>query len=137
VIPVLPLPAMAAPVATAPVNAMQLGWAALFARTHNCATPELLQTWLRVGPEQAQALMSEMVKRNIIHTPVAGTAAAVQPMYTSSGIPGMRPTLRKVADAAKDAIKDMMHEDTEAAEVTIQEDETDLPDEDEVTDATS
>jgi hypothetical protein len=65
VIPVLPLPAMAAPVAAAPVNVMQLGWAALFARTHNCATPELLQTWLRVGPEAAlsfQAYLSDLLK---------------------------------------------------------------------------
>jgi hypothetical protein len=44
---------------------MQLGWAALFARTHNCATPELLQTWLRVGPEAAlsfQAYLSDLLK---------------------------------------------------------------------------
>lgn len=69
VIPVLPLPAMATPVATAPVRATQVGWAALFARVNDRATPALLQKWMGVGPEQANALMSELVKRNIIHAP--------------------------------------------------------------------
>ncbi len=102
VIPVLPLPAMATPVATAPVRATQVGWAALFARVNDRATPALLQKWMGVGPEQANALMSELVKRNIIHAPVAGTAASVQPMYPSGGIPGVAKSagqmLRKVND---------------------------------------
>lgn len=46
VIPVLPLPAMATPVATAPVRATQVGWAALFARVNDRATPALLQKWM-------------------------------------------------------------------------------------------
>ncbi|MDB4213247.1 hypothetical protein N9741_00045 [Octadecabacter sp.] len=120
VIPVLPLPAMATPVATAPVRATQVGWAALFARVNDRATPALLQKWMGVGPEQANALMSELVKRNIIHAPVAGTAASVQPMYQSGGIPGVAKRtgqmLRKVHDVI-DAFDAPNQDMTDAAQV--------------------
>ncbi len=131
-IPVLPLPAMAIPVAKAPVRTAQVGWAALYARAHAKTSPELIQSWLGVGPEQAQALMSDLVDRKIIHTPVGGVARAIDPMYPSSGIPGARPFQEKIADKARELVKDMLDaddgdlsdaeiEDTEAEEEKIDE----------------
>lgn len=111
VIPVLPLPAMAVPAATAPVNTMQVGWAALYARANNQATPALIQKWLRVGPDQANALMSELVKRNVIHTPLSGSAVAVQPMYPNGGVPGMFRKSKRVIDQAKDLVDTLLDDD--------------------------
>ena len=110
-IPVLPLPAMAAPVAAAPANAMQVGWAALYARANNQASSALIQKWLRGGPEQAQALMSELTKRQIIHAPVAGSAAAVQPMYPSSGIPGAVKRTQHFVQKARDVFEDWIEDE--------------------------
>ncbi len=98
VVPVLPFSAMVTPAAAAvPINSMQVGWAALYARVNNQATPALIQKWLRVGPEQANALMGELVNRNIIRMPAAGSAVAVQPMYPGGGYPGMFNTSKRVA----------------------------------------
>lgn len=115
VIPVLPLPAMAVPAATAPVNTFQVGWAALYARAHNQASPALIQKWLRVSPEQANAVMGELVNQNIIKLPVAGSATAVQPMYPGGGVPGMFRKSKKVVDAAKQVF-DALVEDNEPVE---------------------
>ena len=114
-IPVLPLPAMVAPAATAPANAMQVGWAALYARANNKATPALIQKWLRVGPEQAQVLMSELTKRQIIHAPIAGGATAVQPMYPNSGVAGSITRSRHFIRKAQSVVEDWV-EDEDCAE---------------------
>ena len=122
VIPVLPLPAMAIPAATAPVNAMQVGWAALYARANNAASPALIQKWLRVGPEQAHALMAELTKRNIIQLPIAGSATAVQPMYPGGGYAGMFNKSRQVTRKAKDVF-DALTQDETPIEV-VEDDDT-------------
>lgn len=114
-IPVLPLPAMAVPAAAAPVNTFQVGWAALYARAHNQASPALIQKWLRVSPEQANAVMGELVNQNIIKLPVAGSATAVQPMYPGGGIPGMFSKTKKVVETAKEVF-DTLIEDEEPVE---------------------
>ncbi len=101
-IPVLPLHAMAAPVATAPVHAATANWAALFARANARATPALIQKWLNVGPAQASAIMADLVKRNIVHAPVAGTAVAVQPMHPPQGIPGLSHASKDIFEKARD-----------------------------------
>ncbi|MEL6960373.1 MAG: hypothetical protein AAGL89_15620 [Pseudomonadota bacterium] len=101
VIPVLPLPAQAIPVATAPaasVNAMQVGWAALYARVNNEVSPALLQKWLRLTPPQADAMMRELLSRNLIHTSATGSVVAVNPMYPRGKVPG---AFGKATDAAK------------------------------------
>ena len=120
VLPVLPLSAMTAPVVAAPANTMQVGWAALYARANNQASPALIQKWLRVGPEQAQALMSELTKRQIIHTPVAGSAAAVQPMYPSSGIPGAMKRTQHFVQKARDVYEDWIEDEVEETETTLE-----------------
>ncbi|WP_179214855.1 hypothetical protein [Octadecabacter ascidiaceicola] len=97
--------------ATAPVNAMQVGWAALYARAQNQASPALIQKWLRVGPEQANALMGELVSRNIIKLPVAGSATAVQPMYPSGGVTGMFNKSKKAVETAKEVFDTLVEED--------------------------
>lgn len=111
VIPVLPLPAMAVPAATAPVNTFQVGWAALYARAHNQASPALIQKWLRISPEQANAVMGELVNQNIINLPIAGSATAVQPMYPASGVPGRLSRTKKVAETAKDVFDTLIEDD--------------------------
>ena len=127
-IPVMPLPAMANPVAKAPVRAAQVGWAALYARTHGQASPKLIQSWLGVGHDQAQALMSDLIQRKIIHAPIGGAARAVEPMFTRSGIPGARPIQQKIATKAKEMVRELL--DQEHAEThdidppELEEDET-------------
>lgn len=116
IIPVLPLPAVAVPVAAAPVQAIQLNWAALFARTHAKASPALIQSWLGVGPAQAQAVMSGLVERGIIGAPVAGTAAAVQPIYQSRAVPGTRVAVAKVKDIVEGFVRDALEDDAEVRE---------------------
>ncbi|HCP81742.1 MAG TPA: hypothetical protein DIT67_09175 [Octadecabacter sp.] len=111
VIPVLPLPAMAVPAAAAPVNAFQVGWAALYARAHNQASPALIQKWLRVGPEQANALMGELANQNIIKLPVAGSATAVQPMYPAGRVPGMFNKTKKAVETAKEVFDTLVKDD--------------------------
>ncbi len=111
VIPVLPLPAMAVPVVKAPVNTFQVGWAALYARAHNQASPALIQKWLRVSPEQANALMGELVNQNIIKVPIAGSATAVHPMYPGGGVPGMFGKTKKAVETAKDILDTLVEED--------------------------
>lgn len=118
VLPVLPLPALASPMATAPasasaVNAMQVGWAALYARANHRATPALLQKWLRINPSQANAMMSELVKRGVVHTPIAGSAAAVQPMYSAQNVGGLFGSKRKAAQTAKDVFDALVQDDDE------------------------
>lgn len=135
-IPVLPLPAMAVPVATAPapvmaVNTMQVGWAALYARVNNQTTPALIQKWLRVGPDQAHALMGELVKRNIINMPIAGSATAVQPMYPGGGYGGMFNKSRKVTEKAKEIFDSLIEDDAPTEDIeepTAVEVVTDLDD---------
>lgn len=112
-IPVLPLPAKAIPVAAAPVRAATANWAALYARANARTTPALLQKWLNVGPEQASALMTDLVKRNILHAPVAGSAAAVQPMYPTRGIPGLPQTPKDMLRKAHDVFEAMVEEEEE------------------------
>lgn len=107
-LPVLPLPAAAVPVAAAPVHASQVGWAALFARVNTRTTPALLQKWMGVGPEQAHALMSELIQRNIIHAPVAGSAAAIQPMHPQGSIPGTIKTTGQVLRKARDTVEALL-----------------------------
>ncbi|MCF2871365.1 hypothetical protein L0664_09845 [Octadecabacter sp. G9-8] len=104
VLPVLPLPAIASPTAVASANAAQVGWAALFARVNDRATPALIQKWMGVGPEQANALMSELVKRNIIHAPIAGSATSVQPMYPRGGVPGIAKSSGQILRKARDML---------------------------------
>ena len=111
VIPVLPLPAMAVPAAAAPVNSFQVGWAALYARAHNKASPALIQKWLRVTPEQANALMGELVNQNIIKLPIAGSATAVQPMYPNGGVPGMFNKTKKAVETAKEVFDTLIEDD--------------------------
>ena len=115
-IPVLPLPALAVPAAAAPVNAYQVGWAALYARVHNQASPTLLQQWLRVSPEQANVLMGELVNKNIIKLPVAGSATVVQPMYQSGGVPGMFRNTKKVVETAKEVFDTLIEDDENGAQ---------------------
>ncbi|MCF2906197.1 hypothetical protein L0666_14470 [Octadecabacter sp. CECT 8868] len=110
-IPVLPLPAAAVPAAAAPANAMQVGWAALFARANHRATPALIQKWLRVDATQADAVMRELVRQNVVHAPVAGSAAAIKPMYASNGPNTLFGKRNKVVEATKDVIKDLMRDD--------------------------
>lgn len=112
-IPVLPLPALAAPVAPAPVHAATANWAALYARANARATPALLQKWLNVGPEQANALMADLVKRNIVHAPVAGSAAAIQPMYPTRGIPGLPHTTKDMIRKARNVLETMIEDEAE------------------------
>lgn len=114
VIPALPLSALVTPVAAAPANAMQVGWAALYARANNQASPALIQKWLRVGPDQAQALMSELTKRQIIHAPIAGSAAAVQPMYPNGTVPGVFQKSKQVAQKAREVFDTLLEEDVPA-----------------------
>jgi hypothetical protein len=102
---------MAVPVATAPVNTFQVGWAALYARAHNQASPALIQKWLRVSPEQANALMGELVNQNIIKLPIARIAAAVQTMYPVGGDPGMFGKTKKAVETAKDILDTLVEED--------------------------
>ncbi|MDA9207816.1 hypothetical protein N9O61_02910 [Octadecabacter sp.] len=112
-IPVLPLSAPALPVAVAPVNAAKANWAALYARAHGRATPELIQKWLHVGPDQARAVMSDLVARNVVAAPVAGSAAAVQPMYPSRAIPGAHMASERAKDAVTDYLRSALdHDDT-------------------------
>lgn len=118
-LPVLPMPAAAVPAAAAPANALQASWAALFARAHGQATPALIQKWLGVGPAQAQALMSDLLAKNVIAAPVAGSAASVQPMFPKTGIPGVRQTsdlLAKTRDVIEYLAED--HNALEAEEHT-------------------
>ena len=112
-IPVLPLPALATPMAAAPANAAQVGWAALFARVNNRATPALLQKWMGVGPQQAELLMSELIKRNIIYTPVAGSAVSVQPMYPTGGFPGRIAQTNDVLQNVRDTLDTVLEDDAE------------------------
>lgn len=105
VLPVLPLSVAAVPAAAAPVSASTANWAALFARVNSRATPALIQKWLGVGPDTAQAIMSDLIKRNVVHAPVAGTAAAVQPMYASRAIPGVPATPSDALKRAKDTFE--------------------------------
>lgn len=102
VIPVLPLPAPTIPVVVAPIDAAKVDWAALYARTHGRATPELIQKWLHVSPDQARAVMSDLVRKNVVAAPVAGSAAAIRPMYPSRSIQGAR----LISEKAKAAVKD-------------------------------
>lgn len=111
VLPVLPLPAMAAPTAVASASATQVGWAALFARTHNRATPALLQKWMGVGAPEAKAIMSELINRNIIHAPVAGASASVQPMFPQGGIPGIGKSSGQILRKARDAFDILIDND--------------------------
>jgi hypothetical protein len=111
---------MAAPAAIAPVNAAQVGWAALFARVNNRATPALIQKWMGVGPDHASALMSELVKRNVIHTPIAGSAVSVQPMFPNSGIPGFTKSSGQVLRKARDVL-DALSEVEETADPDLSE----------------
>lgn len=135
VVPMLPLSAIAAPAAVAPANAMQVGWAALYARANNQASPALIQKWLRVGPEQAQALMSELTSRQIIHAPIAGSAAAVQPMYPSTGIPGATKLRQHFAQKARDAFDDFLEPDPDVHE--HEQSEVQTPDESPTEEATN
>lgn len=107
----LPLPVAAAPMAATPVHTTQVGWAALFARANNHATPALMQKWLNVGPQQAHALMSELTRRNIIQVTSSGAATAVQPMYQTSGIPGVAQTTSNMVEAARDVWDAVMEEE--------------------------
>lgn len=100
-IPVLPLPEPRPPLAVASIDAAKMDWAALYTRLHGHATPELIQRWLHVGPDQARAVISELVRRNVLAPPIAGSAAAVQPMYPSRGA-------RMMADHAKTAVEDYL-----------------------------
>ena len=83
----------------------------MFARVNNRATPALIQKWLGVGADQANALMSELIKQNVIHAPIAGSAAAVQPMHKASGIPGVSKTTAKVLETSRDILDAVIHED--------------------------
>ena len=105
VIPVLPLPAPTIPVVVTPIDAAKVDWAALYARTHGRATTELIQKWLHVSPDQARAVMSDLVRKNVVAAPVAGSAAAIRPMYPSKSIPGAR----LFSEKAKKVVKDYVH----------------------------
>lgn len=124
-VPILPLPIAAAPIVT-PVDAAKANWAALYARVNARATPELLQKWLGVGPDQAQALMSELIKRNIIHAPVAGSAIAVQPMHPHGVVPGSGKMRSEIMRKAQQTIGDWIQ-----AEPDAHPDETTQSDQDE------
>jgi len=126
----VPLPAAATPVTAASAHASKAGWAAIFARVHSRATPALLQKWLQVGPSEAQALMSELVAKNIVHAPVAGSAAAVRPMYPGGGLDSVFDQTKTVTKTAKKAFDALVEED-EVREEAVE------PDLDEVTDETA
>ncbi len=115
-IPVLPLPAPAIPVAVAPVNAAKANWAALYARAHGRATPELIQKWLHVGPDQARAVMSDLVARNVVAAPIAGSATAVQPMYPSRSIPGVHTASEQAKDAVTDYLRSALDDEDASSE---------------------
>lgn len=66
----------------------------------------MIQKWLGVGPEQAHALMSELVAKNILRAPVRGAAMAVDPIYKSYSIPGARPFAARAAETAKEVMRD-------------------------------
>jgi len=113
-LPVLPLPAKAIPVATAPANASKVGWAALYARAHAKASPALIQQWLGVGPEQAHAIMSELLRTNVLNAPVGGVASVMDPMFPKRAVPGTQPPLRDLANKTRQLLADHLHDPDEA-----------------------
>lgn len=139
-LPVLPMPVRAAPAAMAPISAAKVDWAALYARANAHATPELIQTWLRVGPEQAHAILSDLVRRKIVHAPVAGTAAAVDPMYRSAGFPQPRAITTKISDHLKKMTEAELEADEDAVDLDVEatgSPDVDAEDDTEVTHETS
>lgn len=126
-IPVLPLPAPAIPVAVAPVNAAKANWAALYARAHGRATPELIQKWLHVGPDQARVVMSDLVARNVVAAPIAGSATAVHPMYPSRAIPGARIASERAKDAVTDYLRSSLDQEVTVDEPPIEAQQSEGP----------
>ena len=113
ILPVLPLSAASVPAAAAPVPASLLNWAALFARTHAKASPALIETWLGLGAAQSEVVMADLVRRGIVRAPIAGTAAAVKPMYQSRAIPGAQAVTAKVKDLIEDYMRDAVDPDVD------------------------
>lgn len=103
---VLPLSPVAAMPAATSVPATQVSWATLIARSQAKASPELIQQWLNVGPEQARAVMSELVRKNVLRAPVGGAAVAVDPMFASRKVPGARPMAKRIATKANEMVRE-------------------------------
>lgn len=95
---------------TAAISEFQVGWAALIARAQNKASPELIQSWLRVDPHQAQEVMQQLVTRGITRNPVAGVASAAKPMYEAGKAPG---AFGGPKDLAKKALDYLAEDQTE------------------------
>ena len=55
--------------------------------------------------------MSDLVKRNIIHNPVAGSAASVQPMYARGIIPGVTNAPTQILRKTRDVFETLVHDD--------------------------
>ncbi len=57
--------------------------------------------------------MTGLVERGIVGAPVAGTAAAVQPIYQSRAVPGARVAVAKVKDMVEGFVRDALDDDPE------------------------
>lgn len=88
----------------------------------------MLQKWMGVGPAQAQALMSELARLNIIHAPLGGIATAVEPIYRPNTVLGARPVGARIVDHAKDTARAWL-EDESTEDVLNDTDEKADPDE--------
>lgn len=55
--------------------------------------------------------MQDLMRRNIIASPVAGTAAAVDPIYQSRAIPGAQSAYVRLKQSARDLMKDAWEDD--------------------------
>jgi len=123
IIPVLPTSAMAAPVAKAPAHAAKIGWAALYARAHAKASPALIQKWLSVGSEQANALMAELVRTKVLNAPVGGIATVTKPMFGPNTVPGAKTVTKNIARRTQQIIFDAFQDEPDLSEHNAIEEE--------------
>lgn len=92
-LPLMPLPAMAKPVAAVAPRSIDLMWGAAIARAQNSGNVDMLAKSLKVTPQVAQAVQSHLLKTNVITMGASpGATVAVKPTFAG------RSVITKMAD---------------------------------------
>ncbi len=107
-VPLLPLPAAAAPVAVKPIDLM---WAKAIARAQNGVTPGYLAKALNVSADVAHVLQRQLIKDNVIRAGATrGATIATKPLFPKGGYQKVGPTLLdKMQQVARDQAQSMVN----------------------------